>query len=378
MASSTPLSFSALQRATSPGHHAIVAGLYQSDEDAQASHGQSLRHAEILACASVDEIIKLIPDDYRIHLADHLHSAQKAVAQLCATQTTVAKWEHHRSVGSFPPQLRGTAHQLQFTAGYKETAAAKQAQGGIDAVYASFQKDVLDLEIAARKAEIVYLQEATSPAKATLDMRSAVAPHCAAILERYKLPYDQVNPETGAVSQVWRVNPQAEAIRDQVMADCGVYAHRVIAIALNVHKREQLHVEKKKALAAKAQVAAADGDSMDVDATLATSIKNEVKRQVMGVMQRDKHVNAQAGSSKLSKKARGAAAHTQAIVTGSGTGKGKKRSGPRPGKEKVVVVAKAEGAQSKRKRRRGKGKGKSQQQQQQPKTDKGKGKQKAK
>ncbi|KAH8999705.1 hypothetical protein EDB86DRAFT_2828312 [Lactarius hatsudake] len=377
MSSSNTAAFQSFQRAVSPGHQAIVAGLFQSDEDASASHQQNLRHAEILACASVDEIIKLIPDDYRIYIADHLHSAQKAVAQLCATRTTVAKWEHHRSVSTVPAHLKGNTHQVQFTAGYKETAAAKQAQNGVDAAYAAHRTAVLDLEIAARKAEIVFLEEATSPQKATLDMKSALAPHCASILERYKVPYDVVNPETGARDVEWRTNPQAEAIRDAVMADCGVYAHRAISIALNVAKRESLKIEKTKALAAKAQVAAADGDSMDVDATLTTSIKNEVKRQVMGVMQRDKQVNARAGSSKLTGQARGAAAHTQATVTGSGTGKGKKRSGPRPGKEKVVVVAKAEGSQKpKRKRGRGKGKGK-QQQQQVPKSEKGKGKQKA-
>ncbi|KAH8977113.1 hypothetical protein EDB83DRAFT_2327799 [Lactarius deliciosus] len=376
MASSSSAAFSAHQRAASPAYQSMVGALMNGDSSGSTSYKQNLRHAEIMACASVDEIIKLIPDDYRIHLADHLRSAQKAVTQLCATRTTVAKWEHHRSVGTFPAQLRGSANQLQFTAGYKETAAAKAAQDGIDSTFVAYQKAVLDLEIAARKAEIVYLEEATAPGKATLDMRSALAPHCAAILERYKVPNDVLDPDGSVVDVTWVVNPQAEVIRDNVMADCGCYAQRAISIALNIGKQESLRIEKTKALAAKAQVAAADGDAMQVDATLSTTIKNEVKRQVMGVMQRDKPSRA-AGPSRQTQVARGAAANAHAIVTGSGTGTGKKRSGPKPGKERVVVVAKVEGSQKpKRKRGRGKGKGK-QQQQQVPMSEKRKGKQKA-
>ncbi|KAH8978967.1 hypothetical protein EDB92DRAFT_1955738 [Lactarius akahatsu] len=377
MASSSSATFSAFQRAVSPGAQAIHAALYQHDDSA-ASHSQNLRHAEILACASVDEILKLIPDDYRIHIADHLHSAQKAVSQLCATRTTVAKWEHHRSVGSLPAQLRSSATKLQFTAGYQTTDAAKASQKEIDDGFAAHQIACLDLMIAARKKEISFLEEATSPEKATLDMRSALAPHCASILERYKVPRDILAPDGSVDNVVWIVNPQAEAIRDSVLADCGVYAHRAISIALNVAKREALRVEKTKSLAAKAQVAAGDGDTVMGDATLASTIRAEVKRQVMGVMPRDKPDQSRgAGSSNLTKKARVAAAHTQAIVTGSGTGSGRKRSGPKPGKERVVVVAKAEGSQGKRKRRRGKGKGKQQQQQQPPMSEKRKGKQKA-
>ncbi|KAH8976539.1 hypothetical protein EDB83DRAFT_2328100 [Lactarius deliciosus] len=162
---------------------------------------------------------------------------------------------------------------------------------------------------------------------------------------------------------------------EATMADVGVYAHRAISIAINIGKREDIRIEKTKSLASAAKVAAGDGAPMDVDATLAQTIRSEVKRQVMGVMPRDKQSRG-AGPSKLTGAARGAAANVQAKVHGQGTGSGKKRSGPKPQKEGFTVLAKVEGSQKKRKRR-GKGKGKQQQQQQQGPKPSRKGKEKA-
>ncbi|KAH8976611.1 hypothetical protein EDB86DRAFT_2839797 [Lactarius hatsudake] len=159
------------------------------------------------------------------------------------------------------------------------------------------------------------------------------------------------------------------------MADVGVYAHRAMSIALNVARQETLKFEKRRDLAAKAQVAASDGDTVMGDATLSTALKAEVKRLVMGVMPRDLHGHASpgAGSSKLTKKARVAAAHVQATVTGKGTGKKKRSRAPDTPKERIVVVAKAEGSKPKRKR----GRKQQQQKQKQQPQGKGKGKEKA-
>ncbi|KAH9008944.1 hypothetical protein EDB83DRAFT_2322900 [Lactarius deliciosus] len=377
MASSSAV-FSAVQRAGSPAYQGLANAIlsHSGDDDARLQHLQDQRHAGILACNSVAEIIELIPDDYRVHITDHLHSAQKAVAQLCSTRSTVAKWKHHRSVGTLPAHLRGSANKVQFTAGYGETAAAKAAQKTSDDAYSTYQLACLDRDIAARELEVVFLEAAISPDKATLDMRSALAPHCASILERYKVPRDVIGPDGSVTDVQWKVNPQASAIMEATMADVGVYAHRAIAIALNIGKREDMRIEKTKSLAAAAKVAAGDGVAMDVDATLAQTIRSEVKRQVMGVMPRDKQQSRGAGPSKLTGAARGAAANVQATVHGQGTGSKKKRSGPKPQKEGYTVVAKVEGSQKKRKRR-GKGKGKQQQQQQQGPKPSRKGKEKA-
>ncbi|KAH9018249.1 hypothetical protein EDB85DRAFT_1897245 [Lactarius pseudohatsudake] len=392
-----PTTYSATQRAVSPGAQALLNAVLSTsvEEEQRASHLQNLRHAEILACDSVADIVELIPDDYRMFIADHLHAAAKHVHRLCGVQATLTKWRHHRTVGTLPPPLRGDAPKCQFSSDYAGTDAAKAHQKAADDRHAAARLAQLDSDIAARTLEETFLLEAIAPEKAILDMRSAVAPHAATIMARYKVPSTILDPEgTPAEDVRYVINPQAVAIRDQVMADCGVYAHRAIAIAFNAGKREQLSISKKKDLADKAQVAASDGDTVMGDATLATAIQREVKRQVMGHnMPRDKKTKVTqsrggGGPSNLTRKAREAAATVQATVIGKGQGARygtrlagflshseirelksftyrKRRSGPKPQQERYTVVAKAEGSQKKRgKRGKGGGKGKQQQQQQ--------------
>ncbi|KAH8977328.1 hypothetical protein EDB86DRAFT_2837987 [Lactarius hatsudake] len=252
--------------------------------------------------------------------------------------------------GTLPAHLRGTTQEIQFTAGYKDSEAAKSSQQSDRDAWAAFQTAKLDRSIAAREAEIRFLEEAYLPGEGTFRHESCRrAP-------LYKVPRDEVDPATGAVvNVVWVENPSAVELRDSVMADVGVYAHRAMSIALNVARQETLKFEKRRDLAAKAQVAASDGDTVMGDATLSTALKAEVKRLVMGVMPRDLHGHASpgAGSSKLTKKARVAAAHVQATVTGKGTGYEEEAvSRARHTKERIVVVAKAEGSKPKRKRGR--------------------------
>ncbi|KAH9009239.1 hypothetical protein EDB84DRAFT_1571367 [Lactarius hengduanensis] len=330
--------------------------LLLSRRSKRASHLQNLRHAEILACNSVAEIIELIPDDYRMFIADHFGA-------------TTVQWGH------FLPPFGARPRNVNFRRTMRKRMRRKPINVQSDDRFAATRTAQLDSDIAARTLEETFLLEAIKPEKAFLDMRAAVAPQAAAI--------------HGALQGA------AIAIRDTVWADCGVYAHRAIAIAFNAGKREQIKIEKKKDLADKAQVAASDGDTLMGDATLATAIQREVKRQVMGHnMPRDKKTKVTqsrggGGPSNLTRKAREAAATVQSRVQEKGPGgrygtrlagflsrsesaalksftHRKNRARPNPQqKERYTVVAKAEGSQKKRgKRGKGGGKGKQQQQQQ--------------
>ncbi|KAH9008572.1 hypothetical protein EDB84DRAFT_1571943 [Lactarius hengduanensis] len=205
MASSSA-TFSATQRAASPGAQALLNAVLSSslEEEQRASHLQNLRHAEILACNSVAEII------------------ESTCIGCVACKATLVKWRHHRSVGTLPPALRGEAPKCQFSADYAETDEAKAHQRASDDRFAAARTAQLDSDIAARTLEETFLLEAIKPEKAFLDMRAAVAPQAAAILARYKVPSTIMDPEG-------------------TPADCGVYAHRAIAIiAFNAGKREQI------------------------------------------------------------------------------------------------------------------------------------------
>ncbi|KAH9059806.1 hypothetical protein EDB87DRAFT_1577344 [Lactarius vividus] len=271
-------SFSDLLRATSPGHEAIIEALRKDDEDELKI--RDARHAKIFACTSVQEIIESIPSDYRDKCAELLRDGYKQVTTLVNSRSTLAKWERHLSLGTFPAHLRGSANKVQFTSGYKDSDAAQAAQRDTDDRFHKYQVASLTADIAAKRAEVKFLEEAVDPRKAHMDMHAALVPLCPAIVARYKVPRDEIDPTTGEVSDVvWIPSPAAERIRDHVLADCGAYAQRVIQIATSIATAANAKIEKKKSIAATATVAASDGaDVVMTDATLSAALKAEIKR----------------------------------------------------------------------------------------------------
>ncbi len=293
-------SFPSIARALSP-HAASQSAFFSiSNDDATV---RDARHAALLSCRTLEELIELIPSDYKEVLADQLRKGAAHCERLVKARSTVGKWKHHLSVGTFPPHLRTSAAKVQFTAGYSDTAAARAAQQSIDDAHLAYQKDSLTKAIAARDAEVVYLEEAIEPLKAREDLLKVLEPLSHTVVARYKVPLEE-RDENGVVTNIVMAQaPAAIAIRDQVLGDCGIYASCVVSITLNRAAALDRKIEKKKTVAAAAQVAAGDGDTVMGDATVTAALKAEVKRQVMGLMPRENRKpkgNAQVKAARVS------------------------------------------------------------------------------
>jgi hypothetical protein len=232
-----------------------------------------------------------------------MREAAAHTERLVKARSTVAKWSHHLAVGTLPPHLKGSAPKIQFTAGYATTEAAKAAQKTIDDEHAAHQIATLTKSIATRADEVKWLEAETAPERVVAEMRAHLAPLGITVAARYKLPVE-TRDALGVVTHVEMVQaPAAIAIRDSVMEDCGIYASCVISMVLNRAEAMDRKIEKKRAVASAATVAANDGDAVMGDATLTSAIAKEVKRQVMGVMPRENRKpkgNAQVKAAKVS------------------------------------------------------------------------------
>ncbi|KAI9440192.1 hypothetical protein BJY52DRAFT_1195510 [Lactarius psammicola] len=301
---------SSFARALSPG---AARSAHLLEAATTLSEARDARHMAILSCRSVEEIVELIPSDYREKCADLLKSAVVHVERLYKARSTLAKWKHHLSVGTFPPHLRTSASQVQFTAGYGDTEAAKAAQRSINDKHHAYQVEQLTLAIKAREAEVVYLEAAIEAGKVRDDLLDHLVPMSTTIVGRYKVP-EEYTPAGATESSVRLVqSPAAEAIRDQVLIDCGIYASAAVSITLNRMSVMDAKIEKKRAISAAATVAAGDGaDAVMGDATLTSAIKQEIKRTVMGLMPRENR--APKGNATV-KAARKAAAAVSAKTT---------------------------------------------------------------
>ena len=279
-------SFSALARALSPG----VSVLEHASDDAVRVKRQHL----ILSCNTVDEVVSLIPIDYRSICAEHLTRLAATAERLAKTRATVASWKHHKSVGTLPPNLRTVAAQVQFTAGYGDSAAAKAAQKALNDAHLEYQRTTLTSMIAAREKEVEALELETSPDHAADPMFAAVMAASPKIVARYKVPVEFDRPAAAGDSNDetmrdvrWEQSPAAKALGEEVLTDCPVYTQRVITIQLNRADQLSRKIEKKRAVAAAATTAANDGAGGTAPSTMTTAIQAEVKRIVMGLMPRE-------------------------------------------------------------------------------------------
>ncbi|KAH9050409.1 hypothetical protein EDB87DRAFT_1696926 [Lactarius vividus] len=290
-------SFSDLLRATSPGHEAIIEALRKDDEDELKI--RDARHAKIFACTSVQEIIESIPSDYRDKCAELLRDGYKQA------------------------HLRGSANKVQFTSGYKDSDAAQAAQRDTDDRFHKYQVASLTADIAAKRAEVKFLEEAR-----VIQIATSIATAANAKIEK-----------------------------------------------------------KKSIAATATVAASDGADVVMTDATLSAALKAEIKRTVMGLMPRDRKGGPAQPSKATKQAREAAAAtqakitpgyesvlpgyivrpRIRALTTFGYSGRRKKRSRkPKQAKEEYVVMAKAEG--SKRKQKKKRGAQQRQQQQQQQKT----------
>jgi hypothetical protein len=279
-------SYSTFVRALSPGAPSVVT----TDDTLLTTRRQ---HA-ILACNSVLEIVSIIPSDYRSICADYLTRLAATAERYAKTRATLASWKHHLSVGTLPASLRSAATQVQFTAGYGDSADAKSAQKAINDAHLEYQKATLSKLVAARAKEEESLKAEIAPETACVAMHVAVKAASATIVTRYRIPVEHAagaadGPDVGMGHITWEQSPAALAIRDEVLADCPVYAQRVVSITLTRAELSDRKIEKKCSIATAATAAASDdaGPPPPGGGTLSDAVKAEVKRFVMGLMPRE-------------------------------------------------------------------------------------------
>ncbi|KAH9024044.1 hypothetical protein EDB83DRAFT_2320140 [Lactarius deliciosus] len=241
------------------------------------------RHFALSGANTVDELLELIPSDYRI---------LSATPTSCASsRATLAKWKHHASVGTLPAHLKGSAPKVQFTSGYKDADEAKAHSALLAASHEEYQKKVLAESIKAKADEVTFMEAAITPQRLWSDLASHIAPRSVTVIAGSKLPVVETAVDGTQSVTAWEPSPTAIAIRDNLMVDCAVFALRVISLVEARDAALSRKIEKKRAVAAAATTAAADTD-MVVDGvtsnTIAAVVRKEVQRAFMGLAAKEK------------------------------------------------------------------------------------------
>jgi len=324
---------SAFIRALSPAIGAIpdtMVGIAESiGDNPRVPPGElrrNARHSAIMGANATNEIIELIPADYRQLLADPLHALAALVDKLHHSRTTLAKWREHASAGTFPSHLKGSAPKIQLVKEFEGSPDATASKAALETAYKEFLTASLTASIKAKKDEVACLEREVSPEQAWTSLRAVVAAQAPSILARNKLPTEHMGPDGATTVTGWETSPAALAIRDHVLEDCVAYAMRVASITESSLAHRALKMKKKKDLSTAARTAAGDTDVVMADAT--SSVKSLVDKAVSSALK------GMSISPNASKKRKG------------GPGAGSNKPGGKKNKSDLIAAAKVSSARS--------------------------------
>lgn len=120
--------------------------------------------ASLDAVHTVDEIINLVPVDYRAVLEAPLRSAASQVGKLVKARKGLNELNRHKAAGTFPAQVQGI-HQPQFQLAkeFDEDAISGPLKTALKSSWEAFCKGALDSAIALFTAEVTFFESRLKP-----------------------------------------------------------------------------------------------------------------------------------------------------------------------------------------------------------------------
>ena len=156
---------SAFLRATSPLAEAMAAASLLSvnpkDRDSLHNERRNTRSCALMGANTIEEVIAMIPLDYRDVLRDPLHGVAATVEKLCVARSTLTKWEKHKASGTYPTFVAAKPPTLVLSKEFSSSDSGADHQKAI----ADSHKEYLDLLLAnaikAKSDDVLFLMSST-------------------------------------------------------------------------------------------------------------------------------------------------------------------------------------------------------------------------
>jgi len=246
-------SMSSIARALSPSIGAITAAFESSPESAS-----SARHFALQAANSVEEVIAMIPSDYRDVLRAPLFGVSSTVVKLYNARATVARWLQHQAAGTIPAHMRAAAPEVQLTKGFLEGEGAAH-KAALAKGHQEYLSAVLAASLAAKQDDIKFLDASLEPKRLYEELAPLLDARRKEVVDKSLMPIFADGAELGElVFESWAPNTSAIELAKQVKRDSVIYAYRVIALTTAREQAGHAKVEKKRELAKSADVEMAD------------------------------------------------------------------------------------------------------------------------
>ncbi|KDR65026.1 hypothetical protein GALMADRAFT_149059 [Galerina marginata CBS 339.88] len=332
--------FASFARAMSPSAVDIASSLNVETDDTSANlqaKARTARHTALLAANSLEELIMMIPTDYRASLRPHLQEVSSNASKRVGKKATLAKLRallagvpdvHQMSKEQvaaihWPSHIQAKAPEIQLTKEFSESKEGKPWLSQLADAQTNFRLAILDAELAANRSNVEFLDARLNAknvyAHIIPDLKSAketafkrgLVPVFAEAPPVMALPtHDEDIPappapapagdgdvvmdvvEEGELTiRSWAIAPATLRTWRHIQEDVSAYVHRAVGLVEARAFAEELKSSAKKDLKAKAEERAPEivKSQLDMDAT----IQRQVQRALAALKP-----NATASSSK--------------------------------------------------------------------------------
>ena len=253
----------AFLRAVSPAVASIAAVMESSVDSAKLA-----RHSAMLAANSFDELMTMIPHDYRVVLRPPLALVSSHAEKRAKMKVALAKLRDHRGRDpvTFPPSISVKAHDVQLTKEYAVTEEGKKQFEALRKASHDYRVALLDAEISAKEKNVAHLDGLLQPSSIYMALSEVIKARFeilkltqkSPILEQADAADGMEDGEINLVVKGWEVSPVTLETFRNILQDAAAFAFRVIALVEARDIAAQVKLEKKKELRNAADVEMAD------------------------------------------------------------------------------------------------------------------------
>jgi hypothetical protein len=244
-------------RATSPAAISISQAL-QSPESTPAQREKSLRDARFhlyQGANTLDEVLAVIPSDYRDCLRDPLREVQATTHRMVACRTTCSKWMSLKQGGQVPPQYRVKPVEVQFSKDFAASEQAAARRAAASTAHKAYVDGLFFGDLDAKKLELEHLRSLLQPQHMATCLLGPLKVRGTEIGQRSLRPMFTTNMETGELTlEGMEKDPLADEVFKALCADLAVIALRISTIVESEENAKANKLRRKHDLKAAADV----------------------------------------------------------------------------------------------------------------------------
>jgi hypothetical protein len=237
--STTPGS-AAFIRAASPLFAGISATLAQGQTEAV---GRIHADFGLQGASSVDDVIAMIPGDYRTELRPFILEVADNATKRCAAQTVLTRWSLLKAAGRYPSHLTVKSPEVQLSKGFAQESEARDAKAALAEAHKTYLDSAFAACTDAKTKELAFLEGLLTTESFYTNWAGVVRARGDALKLSHKDPVLDQDEATGELHlSGWQANAVTATLAARMLSTFVLFGLRTMSI---VEARERALADKR-------------------------------------------------------------------------------------------------------------------------------------